>query len=282
MLIGALEGFGGAGADFINVVSKAAIPFHVVTFGAFGKAFTEGGGAFEAGAHGVAVVFDDIDHGQIPEGGEVKRFMEGTLVDSTVSHVAEGGTLDAFVFESESETRTQGCLAADDAVASPEVFIGGEVVHGASFAFGAAGGFAEELGHAFVHGHADHEGMSVVAVSGDKVVVFLVAGGDGADGYGFLADVEVQESADVALLVGTQGTLLEATDANHVAVEGDFVLFRESLVDGMVCEGAQRDRRVIGVFFIHLGGGHIAAYQMLFPGKRQFSGLDSLRRRFVG
>jgi hypothetical protein len=104
-------------------------------------------------------------------------------------------------------------------------------VHRAALALRAAGVFAVILRHHLVHAHADGERVAVVAVGGDDVIV-LAHDGHAANGDGFLADIEVEEAADLALLVASEAALLEAADAHHVAVEGDQLVVAELGVDG--------------------------------------------------
>ena len=65
--------------------------------------------------------------------------------------------------------------------------------------------------------------MGVVAIGGDDVVVFAEEG-DGADGDGFLSDVEVEETRHFAALVVLERNLFESPDAAHQSVEPDFVI----------------------------------------------------------
>ena len=167
--------------------------------------------------------------------GEVERLVEGALVDRAIAEVAEAAAFAAEVFEAVGEAEAERGLAGDDAVAAPEVLVRREEVHRAALAFRAAGLFAEHFRHALVHAHADGEGVAVVAVGGDEVVI-RPAERDGADGDGFLADVEVEEAADFAALVVFQAGLLEAADADHLGKQLDFPLRGERLVDGRVGE----------------------------------------------
>ena len=153
------------------------------------------------------------------------------MIDRAIAEEAHGGTFEAFVFQPISQPEPERGLAADDAVAAPVVLVRREEVHGAALAFGAAGGFAVKLGHALVHAHADGEGVAVVAVGGDDVVV-VAHERAGADGDGFLADVEVEEAAHFAAVVLLERLLLEAAHAEHFAQETDFVLGGEAFVDG--------------------------------------------------
>lgn len=71
----------------------------------------------------------------------------------------------------------------------------------------------------------------MVAVGGDDVVI-LPHHRAAPDGHGFLADVEMEETADPALLIGAQAALLEAPDAHHLAIEPDAFSRRQPCVDG--------------------------------------------------
>ncbi len=104
-------------------------------------------------------------------------------------------------------------------------------MHRAALALGAAGDLAVELGHEGLGVHADGDGMAVVAVGGDDVIV-LAHERAGADGDGFLADVEVEEAADLAGIIDREAALLEAADAHHLAVELDLLLGAKRGVGG--------------------------------------------------
>ena len=202
-------------------MAAALIPIHVVGLGALAE--LAGGGALLGGAHGVAVVLDDEEDGEVPEGGEVVGLVHGALVYGTVAHEGHGGAFFGLILHGVGEAGAEGDLAADDAVAAPVVEFGGEVVHRAALALGATGDLAVELGHERAGVHADGDGVAVVAVGGDDVVV-LAHERAGADGDGFLADVEVEEAADLALVIDGQAALFEAADAHHLAVELDLLL----------------------------------------------------------
>jgi hypothetical protein len=217
------------GADFVNVVAEARAPVHAIGFGAFGETGT-GGGALLRSAHGVAVVLDDEDNGEIPERGEVVGLVDGALVDGTITHERHCGTFEFFVFEGVGETGAEGDLSADDAVAAPVVKRRGEVVHGAALALGATGDLAVELGHEGFGVHADGHRVSMISIRGDDVVVFAHQR-TATDGDGFLSDIEMEKAADLLGLVGAQGTLFKTTDAHHLAVELDLGLLGEIGID---------------------------------------------------
>ncbi|MNY80848.1 hypothetical protein D3C86_2220930 [compost metagenome] len=59
--------------------------------------------------------------------------------------------------------------------------------------------------------------MPVITVVGDDVII-VVERRDGADGDGFLPDIQVQEAPDLGVGVALGALLLEAPDEGHLAV----------------------------------------------------------------
>ena len=117
----------------------------------------------------------------------------------------------------ESEARADRHLGADDAMAAVEILLAAEHVHRAALALGIAGAATGQFGHHALGVHAGGQHVAVVAIGGDDGVLGL----DGrlhADDDGFLADVEMAESADQAHAVELARALLEAADQQHVAV----------------------------------------------------------------
>ncbi len=189
------------------------------TVGVAGAEFEvgDGGGAVEVGSHAVAVIFDHEDAGEFVDAAEVEGFVEGTLVDGTVAEVAECDAVFLTVLGSPAETGGQRNVATDNRVTTEEILFFVEEVHGAALAVGASGDFAVEFGEERGEFHAARDGVAVVAVGGDDVILGA-GGGDGADGDGFLADVEVAESADLLLLVGLGAFDFKLSDEAHLAV----------------------------------------------------------------
>ena len=103
-------------------------------------------------------------------------------------------------------------------------------MHRAALALGASGGLAVKFGHAFVHAHADGEGVAVVAVGRDDVVVVAHEGGR-AHRDGLLAIIEMEKTAHLARVVNLGRLQFEAPDANHAAEKPELVLLRERGVD---------------------------------------------------
>ena len=126
--------------------------------------------------------------------------MVGALVDRSVAHEAERTALESFVFEPVSKPQAQWCLAADDSMPAPVVFVGGEEVHRAAFAARATGRFSEKFRHAFIHAHAHGERVTVVAVGCNDMVVFAHERYR-PDSNRLLSDIKVEKSAHHALVV---------------------------------------------------------------------------------
>ena len=187
----------------------------------------------------VAVVFDNVDDRQLEQRGHVQRLVEAALVHRAVAEEAHGRAFQPLVFQPIGQPEPERRLSADDAVAAPIVLVRREEVHRAALAFRAARGFAIKLGHALVHAHADGEGVAVVAVGGDDVVI-VAHERAGADGDGFLADVEVEKAAHFSAVVLLQRLLLKAPHPQHLPQQPDFVFGGEGFVD--------RGERVIGGF----------------------------------
>lgn len=222
------------GAYLVEIFPVNGIPFDFVALCAGGESLVgEDAGAHLAGAHGIPVIFNNVDYGDVPEAGEVEGFVKDPLIDCSIAEVADGTAAQALVFEGVGESQTEGGLARDNAVAAPVALVRRKVVHGATFSLGAARKFAKELSHTFVHTHPDREGVAVVTVGGDDMVM-IVHDGDGSDGRGLLADVKVEESSHFPLLVGLQSRLFKLADADHVRESLDFAFFGHGGVNGIL------------------------------------------------
>ena len=120
------------------------------------------------------------------------------------------------VREREADGEREAC--SHDRVAAVESGGGVEHVHRATAAAAAALDLAEHLRHEPARVDSARQRMAVLAIGGhDRVVRRETL--QRADGHGLLADVEVQEAADLALAVLLRARLLEAPDAHHPAQE---------------------------------------------------------------
>ena len=163
--------------------------------------------------------------------------MHGALVNGTIAHERHGGAFVALVFYAVSQAYAEWNLTADDAVAAPVIALGREKMHRASFAFRATGNFAVEFSHEGLGIHADRDGVTVVAVSGNNVVMFAHER-TATYGDGLLAVIKMEESTDVSpassVLAGVSAVaaLFKAADAHHLAEESDLLGLGQRGVDG--------------------------------------------------
>src|SRR5262245_61995747 len=177
-------------------------------------------------AHGVAVVLDDIDDGQLPQLRHVEAFIDLALVGGAVAEIGQSNIVIAAIAVGEGEPRTERDLRADDAVAAVKLLLPAEHVHGAALALGIAAAAAGQFGHHAVGGHAAGEHVPVVAVSGYDLIAGLERHLH-ADDDRLLADIEVAEAADRAHAVKLAGLFLKAPDQQHVAQRLQLLLFGE-------------------------------------------------------
>src|SRR5690606_20809304 len=174
---------------------------------------------FDARAHGVLVVLDDVDGRQLPQLSHVEALVDLTLVRGAVAEIDEAGRVVAAVFAGEGQARAQRHLGADDAVTAIEAGRHVEHVHRAALAARRTADAARQLGHDLIGVHAGGQHMTVVAIAGDDLVVALFDALLNADGHGFLADIQVAEAPDQAHAVQLARALFEASDQDHLAIE---------------------------------------------------------------
>ena len=224
------DGVPGFCPDLVKILAIRGIPCDPVSLCALGQAVLDCGRPLHARPHRVLVVFDDVNHRELPERGQIERLVIRALVDSPVTQKAEAATFQALVFQAVGKAEAKRGLAGHDPVTAPVVFFRCEKMHRAALAARAAGGLAEKLRHAGVHVHPHRERVAVVPVGGDHVVVFP------QERYRpnrdrFLADVKVEEPPHFALVVILQRRLLEPADAQHLREKPDFFISPEGRVD---------------------------------------------------
>jgi len=168
------------------------------------------------GAHRVAVVLAEEQHRQLPERRQVHRLVELPLRHGAVAEVAHDHLVAAPVLDSEADAHCDGQVRPDDRVTAEEVGALVEQVHRAALALGEPVAAAEQLGHDPLGIGTLRQAVAVLAVRGDRVVVGPEHRG-GADRHRLLADVEMEEPADLPERVRLGGLLLEAADQEHIA-----------------------------------------------------------------
>ena len=102
-------------------------------------------------------------------------------------------------------------------------------MHRPPFPLRATAGLSEQFSHALVHPHSHGQGVPVIAIGGDDVIV-CPHQGYRSDRHGFLPDVKMQKTAHLVLLVLAEGEVFETPDSHHRAVEADFVLRAQATV----------------------------------------------------
>ena len=98
-------------------------------------------------------------------------------------------------------------------------------MHGAALAFGIAIHAAGQLGHDAPGFHAAGQHMRVVAIAGDHLVA-LSRHRLQTDNDGFLPDIEMTKTANLAHCIDLAAALFKATNARHIAPHGDQLIVR--------------------------------------------------------
>ena len=176
-----------------------------------------GRGPRDGGAHGVAVVLDDVDGGQLPQLRHVEALVDLALIGRAVAEIDRRDRAIVAVMIGEGEASAQRHLPAHDAVAAIEMLLFREHVHGAALAPRQAAATTRQFGHDALGVHAAGQHVAMVAIAGDDLIA-LLEGHLHADHHGFLADVEMAEAADEAHAVKLPRLLFEAADQQHVAL----------------------------------------------------------------
>src|SRR5207302_4390810 len=117
----------------------------------------------------------------------------------------------AFPHDGQASARRQWQLAANDGVPAHQPLLGAEQMHRATPAAGHAGLAAEELGHDAVRLDTAGDGVAVLTVVSEQVVIWLHASRQ-ANARGLLTQIEVAVTADLGSLVHLRRLLFEATD----------------------------------------------------------------------
>ena len=185
-------------------------------------------GAIERRAHAVAIVLDHEDDRQVPEPAHVERLVEGALVDGPVAEEADHDLVGLAQADGVAHARGERQVAADDAVPAEVAARHVVEVHAAALAAADAGGAAPQLRHQRPRVGPAGERVAVVAVGAEEVVVGPQQA-HGPDRDGLLADVEMEEAADLALHVDLRAALLETPDEEHAPVQRERLVFRHSL-----------------------------------------------------
>src|SRR5579884_412161 len=116
---------------------------------------------------------------------------------------------------SKGHARSQRNLSAYDAVPAQKTQTGVKDVHRAAFPFRTARSFPKKFRHDRAGIHPLGQRVAVFAVRAEDCILRL-EWGDGADGNGFLANVQVAKSSDFPKRVHLRGFLFKAPDQQHL------------------------------------------------------------------
>jgi hypothetical protein len=152
--------------------------------------------------------------------------VEVAIVGRAIAEEADHHFLLLAILDRVRDADRQRDVPRDDRVAAPEFFRHVGEVHRAAAPAADARGATVKFGHRRAGFATARQGVAVVAVVGDDVV-FLAESPDRADRDGLFADVEVAETADLAVSVGFGALLLETADEDHLTVQVDQSLVAE-------------------------------------------------------
>jgi hypothetical protein len=167
-------------------------------------------------AHGVAVVFADEEHGQVPQLRQVQRLVELAFRHRAVAEETGRDTVLAGHLVGQRKPTGQRQAAAHDGIAAVELRRGIEQVHRPAAPAGTALRLAVHLGHDGGHRDTAHQRLAVFAIGCDDPVAI----GQDRDDPGrdrLLPVIEMQEAADLLLRVKLRAFVLEFADADHVS-----------------------------------------------------------------
>jgi len=192
--------------------------------GAHAVCRSEGGDALSSrhratvGELRVAVVLADEQHRQIPDSGQVRRLVEGALVDGSL---AEKGDRHAVTAEQAAGERRACCkrqARSDDRVRAENALARVGNVHRAALALAEPRRLAEELGHGGVEVRSFCKAVTVAAVRRRDPVVVTERRAH-TDRDRLLAEGGVNEPGDLSGAIEARDALLERADQTHPGVE---------------------------------------------------------------
>src|SRR5207253_3380407 len=159
---------------------------------------------------------------QLEKGSEVQRFVKGALIDRAVAEKAKSNAIFISIFAGESEATGQRDVRSHNGVSTVHVMFLVEKMHRTTEPARTTSIFAEKFCHAGVGTGSADQGVGMIAIGGDDVIV-ETCGRDGAGHDCFLTDVKMTEAADFLRLILLAGALFETPDEQHQPEHLDFV-----------------------------------------------------------
>src|SRR5262245_18933033 len=148
--------------------------------------------------------------------------MERPLIDRAVTEEAECDAILAAVLNRKRQPNPQRYVRGNDRVATIHMMRHIEKMHRPTEPSRAAGFFSEKLRHTCIGARAPGQGMPVITVSGNDVII-RAHGSDRPDHDSFLANVKVTKAANLLRLILLTGAFFEAPDRQHQREHLDFV-----------------------------------------------------------
>ena len=142
--------------------------------------------------------------------------MKTALIDRPVTKVTETNLVATPVLVRKGNPCRQRNMAAHNRVATQKAPLCLEEVHRATLAARTACGLAQKFSHGRLWIHPTRQGMAVVAISGDQVVI-VSQHADRSDRTRLLAIVKMAKATNFLILIEKSGSLLKSSDQMHLA-----------------------------------------------------------------
>lgn len=209
--------FGGVGAVHHSV-------FYAVSSSTGGQ-IRSVGHAMDLGRDAIAVVLNEPDHGQMPSGSHVQRFMEGAFIGGAIPEAAYADGVITHDLGSQSTAGGDELASTNDAVCAQVVhLLHISDVHGAALALTIAGDLAEQLSHSQLSVCTSGDCVAMTTMGGSEIIFGL----DGCEGACFsclLTDAQMNVACQHALGEAVCCVLFKCTNPNHSPVKLHQLIF---------------------------------------------------------
>ena len=177
-----------------------------------------------AAAGAPIIIFHPENHRQLPELGDVQRFVKHAFFHGAVAEEDHGDSLFTFDLSGVSGAAGEREAAADDGGGMNDADFGRGDVKRPGAALAVAGGAADDLGQDFLGVAALGDDMAVVAMGGEDIIVFIEPVANRNAG-GFLADVNMKMAAHQAgvFVVEADAMFFGAPDHQHLAQDSELL-----------------------------------------------------------
>ena len=176
-----------------------------------------GRGFVDRYAHAILVVLAQKDHRQFPQRGQVQALVELAVVGAAVAEEDHYHPVFFGALRGQCQPYGDRQVPGDDGITAPEVLADVGKVHRTAASLIYAGFFAVQFRHQALRIQSAHDGMPVIAIMRHDVIL-RAQRMNCAHGDGFLADVEMQEAADFALLIRSARLFFKAPDQRHFVI----------------------------------------------------------------